>query len=124
MYKKIIFHSHVKTYKLLIISQTSCSDELFIKHLILKKELERKNYYYSLKESVLFPFSDSFKLESAMDFFIFFFIILETTRYVRYSSYRQRKRDPMKVKSKLYLQIRIKSLFNYMMEKTLFVNVE
>ena len=59
-----------------------------------------------------------------MDFFIFFFMILETTRYTRYPSYRQHKGDTMKVKSKLYLQIRIKSLFNYRMEKNLFVNVE
>ena len=66
MYKKILFHSQVKTYKdiykLLIISQISCNDQFFIKHLILKKELERKNYYYSLKESVLFPLLDRFKL--------------------------------------------------------------
>ena len=66
MYKKVLFHSQVKTYKdiykLLIISQISCNDEFFTKHLILKKELERKNYYYSLKESVLFPLLDRFKL--------------------------------------------------------------
>ena len=69
-----------------------------------RKKKERKNYD-SLKET---------------GSFIFFFMILEATRYTQYQSYRQHKGDTMEMKSKLYLQI--VSVINYIMEENLFFN--
>ena len=57
-----------------------------------------------------------------MNYFLFFFMIHEATRYTRHQSYKQHEGDAMEIKSNLYLRITL--IINYMMEENLFFNTE
>ena len=108
MYKKFFSFPGKDSYKLLIMSRVSCSDEFFIIRLIKKRKKERK------KERRKSLISFIGYVYAIMNYFLFFFVIHVATWYARYQNYRQHKGDTMEMKSKLYLRIIL--LIYYMME--------